>query len=104
MTDPKIPPRPWRADCSADGEFPAWIRLVDAGGEEFFACDATDSVWGTEVFARMSALVNAEPEIVAALEAAEKVLGSLLSPSPEPVSLLHADLALIRTALAKVRP
>ena len=95
MTDQRIPPRPWRViegSYYENDERKSMAVIVDANDQEF---DLEDRAG--ELICR---LVNAEPEVVAALEAAYQTL-LVGHKSAEDT---RRSFGMVRAALAKVRP
>lgn len=92
-----IPPRPWLVSSQCDGVAGEWFcaGIEDATGEDVIKTDAGVYPPDFETAHLIVRLVNAEPEIVAALEAAES-------------DLLHeygcdwGSVKLVRAALAKL--
>lgn len=96
MSDSKIPPRPWRLDDVYGIDRP---EVMDAAGSEvFFVTQDSRIDTSQETLALIVRLVNAEAEVVAALEAAEHEIDEALAHSPTH----EQSLSLVRAALAKV--
>jgi hypothetical protein len=102
-----IPPRPWCVVAGNDDlheDDPSWIQILGADGSEVTASDALSSANGKATAELIVRLVNAEPEIVAALEAARDALALLHNGFGITHGQRNIAINAVRTALAKVRP
>lgn len=107
-----IPPRPWRVEEAGDesGDIP--LAHVFSDDEPILQRRHVLSFVEQPTADLIVRLVNAEPEIVAALEAAERLmvdnyeegLGHAPATTPESECEACQELRLVRVALAKVRP
>lgn len=93
-----IPPRPWLRAHSQNGAF---YGIADRNGDDVkLDGDAQDPERARIIADHVIRLVNAEPEIVAALEAAYQTL-LVGHKSAEDT---RRSFGMVRAALAKVRP
>ncbi len=104
----KSHPIPWSVFYSNDDgheDDPSWVSILDADGDEVTASDAMSGAKGRAAAELIVRLVNAKPEIVAALEAAEQTMFDAgYGATDYNRDRLSGALRLVRSALEKVRP
>lgn len=101
MSDPRIPPRPWCIFVNRNNPSMVGIVSIHGADDRTVAFGFLHDAPGEQTAEHIVRLVNAEPAIVAALEAADRALAAGGNYN---LGDWERDRELVRAALAKVRP